>query len=84
MLSEGSKFFLSSFKKAINVHMNAAMAIELYKFIVTSPSDKVGKELYAFSEKLRTQLYHIKHLDDLKAAMKEEEESDVSVVTEEE
>lgn len=68
MLTEGPKFFLSSFKQAINVNMNAAMAIELYKLIVTTDSEKVGKELFAFTEKVRTQLYHMKHLEDLESA----------------
>lgn len=69
MLTEGPKFFLSSFKHAININMNAAMAIQLYKLITESPSEKVGKELYAFTEKLKNQLYHLKHLGDLENAI---------------
>lgn len=66
---ETPKFYLSSFSGAITMQMNAPMALALFRLILSTPD--VSKELYAASEKIKTQLYHMHRLEDVNAIITE-------------
>lgn len=67
MRNDNPKFYLSSFGNVITMQMNPAMAIEL--FIEIQSRKEVGKELYAATEKIRTQLFHMKKTQELEDAI---------------
>jgi hypothetical protein len=61
----GSRFYICSFQNSVVSFMSPTMAIQMY-VLIESMVD-VSKELFAFKEKLRTQLFHLnktKELDD--------------------
>jgi len=62
--NEIAKFYLSSFQNVITINANPRMGIELFELIRTTPG--VGKELYALSEKIKTQLYHMNRISEIK------------------
>lgn len=68
---DNPKFYLSSFNKVITMQMNPAMAIQLYVLVTSLP--EVSKELYAASEKIKTQLFHMQMIHDLDRAIKAKE-----------
>lgn len=67
--NENPKFYLSSFQGNITMQMNAAMAIEYYAAIHSIPG--VGKELYASTEKIRTQLFHMQMIPTLEKRLQD-------------
>lgn len=67
-MKENPKFYLSSFNGTITTQMNPEMSVELY--ILIQGQSKVGKELFAMSEKIRTQLFHMKRIGDLENALR--------------
>src|SRR4051812_39829289 len=64
---ENPKFYLSSFNRVITNQMNPTMAIQMY--ILIQAQETVSKELFAMSEKIRTQLFHMKMISVLDEAL---------------
>ncbi len=65
-----SKFHTTNFQGTINVNMNVPMAQEMYDLIKATMEEgrlPISPALFTFSEKLKTQFFHMRVLPDVLA-----------------